>query len=334
MSMTPLVFTTYDPKEDLDVKELFQEYPHKDYQLKFIGLAKSAMVKYLESTLSKRNTTAICLRNGAELVGLVGLEAMPWMSERFRMRMFAIPHLLARRGEVVVFKRLLRYVMEELAHVDFLDCRVAVDDIPAANSLEASGFRYIGVETYMLLHLGAQEKPRTRDDFEIGPALEEEHEELSEMCSEIHFHNRFIYDPVITNKDARSLYGGLFSHCFDHSDFSVMVARSKSGPVGYVVSKINPYFSAITNTPSGSVAFAGVSPEARGYGLAETLIRWALYDLAKKRVSIVAARILASNYPALCTALKLGFKVTSNSLHFHRWVQRPTTPIPPTSENY
>jgi GNAT superfamily N-acetyltransferase len=331
--MTQLVFTTYDQETDKDVRTLFREYPHKDYQLKFMGLAKEKMIDYLEKTLSMKNTGAICLRDGHELVGMVGLEAMPWMSEHFKMRMFAINHLLARKGRALALSRLLRYVVEELAHVDFLDCRVAVDDIQAANALESSGFRYVGVETYLCRPIRADCEPDQIEGVEIGPCEESEMDELTRLCGQIHYHNRFIYDPVITDSDARSLYGKLFSHCFDHRNFQVLVARTKTGPVGYLVTKVNPHFSSVMGVCCGSLAFAGLKPDTRGSGIGEALGKHGLNQLARQGVTMVAARLLASNYQALQSALKLGFKVTSSSLHFHRWVQRPASPMPPSSHN-
>jgi GNAT superfamily N-acetyltransferase len=330
MSMTRLVFSTYDKDSDKDAKDLFLKYPHKDYQLKFMGLTKNKMLEYLQKTLTMKNTGAICLRDAGELIGLVGLEAMPWMSEHFNMRMFAINHLLAKNGDPLALSRLLRYVVEELAHVDFLDCRVAVDDVRAANALESSGFRYVGVEIYLCGHIKDIAEPHIPRGVEIGPPKADEMEDLTRMCGEIHYHNRFIYDPVITDASARSLYGRLFKRCFDHEDFRVLVARTNSGPVGYMVTKVNPYFSSVMGVDCGSLAFAGVKPGNRRNGLGAALGKRALCDLSQQGVKVVATRLLASNYQALQTAMKLGFKVTSSSLHFHRWVQRPTTPIPPS----
>ncbi len=66
-----------------------------------------------------------------------------------------------------------------------------------------------------------------------------------------------------------------------------------------------------------------VRPEARNRGIGIALNRWALYPLAEGEAAFVAVRTSASNYAALATCFHTGFKVTSTSLHFHKWIRRP-----------
>jgi hypothetical protein len=321
--MSRLVFAPYDPKRDGEVRNLFTEYNHKDHQLRAVGVSKSRMVDYLEKTLTRPTMQSICLRDEGELVGLIALQSLPWMSEHFGLRMYAVPHLLASSEGPLVRARLLRYVVEELPAVDFLDCRVAVDDVYSAHALEICGFRYVGAEIYLGQMLESQGPPDPHPHFEIDLCHGRDSEQVLEIATDTHVHNRFVYDPIIREDAAKSLYRRLVNNCFDQDQFDVLVGRSDGTVQGFIVSKINPSFSQMVGKTCGSLDFIGVRPGTRNRGLGAALNRWALHSMARKGAVFAAVRTLASNYAALANCYGTGFKVTSTSLHFHRWIQRP-----------
>ncbi|MEJ2715617.1 MAG: GNAT family N-acetyltransferase [Deltaproteobacteria bacterium] len=323
MSMSRLVFAPYDPKRDGEVRKLFTEYSHKDHQLRAVGVTKKRMVDYLEKTLAKPNMQSICLRDEGELVGLIALQSLPWMSEHFGLRMYAVPHLLAGSGGPLVRARLLRYVIEELPDVDFLDCRVAVDDVYSAHALEICGFRYVGAEIYLGQMLEGQGPPAPHPDFSIDVCTGGDPEQVVEIATDTHVHNRFVYDPIIREDAAKSLYRRLVTNCFDQDQFDVLVGRSDGIVQGFIISKISPSFSEVVGKTCGSLDFIGVRPSTRNRGLGAALNRWALHSMARKGAVFAAVRTLASNYAALANCYGTGFKVTSTSLHFHRWIHRP-----------
>ena len=323
MFMNYLTFTPYDPHRDGDVGELFRDYSHKDYQLKVMGVSKEQMVKYLEKSLFRSKMQSICLREKGRLVGLIALQSLPWMSQHFGLRMFAVPHLLAKSSGPLVHARLLRYVMEELQDVDFLDCRVAIDDIYSAHALEICDFRYVGTEIYMGQILKSISPPDSHPDFEIRPCAPQELDQVAQIAGETHVHNRFVYDPVIHEKATKSLYERLVMNCFGNNQFNVLVAHSQGKVQGFIITKMNLPFGQEVGQLSGSLDFIGVRPDARNRGLGVALNRWALFHLAEKNAVFAGVRTLANNYAALATCFRTGFSITSTSLHFHKWIQRP-----------
>ncbi len=323
MSLSRLVFAPYDPNRDQEVRQLFKEYPHKDYQLRTMGVFKDRMAAYLERTLRAPGVQSICLRDDGRLVGLVALQSLPWMSEHFSMKMYAVPHLLAKSDGPLVRARLLRYVIEELREVDFLDCRIAVDDVFSAQALETCGFRYVGTEVYLGQMLGTYEHPPPLSGLEIRNCERADRRQVLEIVEATHVHNRFVYDPLIDAGLARSLYRRLVENLFEDHQFKISVARSKGAVEGFIISKINTTFAEVAGVKSGSLDLIGVRPETRNRGLGAQLNRVALSDMARCGVQFAAVRTLASNYPALKITARTGFSVTSTSLHFHRWIQQP-----------
>jgi GNAT superfamily N-acetyltransferase len=322
MSMSSLVFAPFDGSRGGEVRRLFMEYPHKDFQLKSMKVSKETMADYLETTLQAASRETICLRANGKLVGLIALQSLPWMSEHFGLKMYAVPHLLAGYGGPLVRTRLLRYVIEELQEVDFLDCRIAVDDVYAAHALEAAGFRYVGTEAYLGQELGRDEPFDPPSDFEIAECSRADREQVLEIVEDTHVQNRFICDPLIGADLARSLYRKLVDNCFDQAQFTTLVARCHGAVQGFIISKVNETFCQVVGMKTGSLDFIGVRPDIRNRGLGACLNRAALYRMAQQGVQYVGVRTLANNYPALRITFKTGFAVTSTSLHFHRWIKR------------
>jgi ribosomal protein S18 acetylase RimI-like enzyme len=325
MSMRHLTYAPFNADKDGDIHHLFCDYKFKDYQHKFMGVSKEQMVQYLKKTLSEPGAQSICMREGNQLVGLISLKSLPWMSNHFGFRMYAVTHLLAKGENPLVHARLLRYVMEELPNVDFLDCRVAVDDVCSTHALEICGFRYVGAEIYLGQFLKAGDPPEPQPRFEIRPLVQpQDQDRVLAIAGETHTHNRFAYDPFINGHAAKSLYQRLVANCFKHNQFDVLVAQSAETVEGFIISKLNLAFSQEVGFQCGSLDFIGVDPEIRNRGLGKALNQWALYHLAQKGVVYAAVRTMASNYAALTLVHRTGFQMTSTSLHFHKWVARPT----------
>jgi len=160
MSLSRLVFAPYDPRRDDEVEMLFREYSHKDFQLQAMGISKDSMAEFLKTTLLEAESQNIILRDDGRLVGLISLQFLPWMSDHFGLRMYAVRHLLARSDSPLVHTRLLRVVIEELPDVDFLDCRVAVDDVGSGYS----GLRVISETRPDFIKLDMHITRNVRDD--------------------------------------------------------------------------------------------------------------------------------------------------------------------------
>jgi ribosomal protein S18 acetylase RimI-like enzyme len=323
MSMSSLVFAPFDGSRGGEVRRLFKEYPHKDFQLKSMKVSKEGMANYLETTLQSAGTQSICLRANGKLVGLVALKPLPWMSKHFGLQMYAVPHLLAGFEGPLVRARLLRYMIEELQDVDFLDCRIAVDDVYAAQALEVAGFRYVGTEAYLGQELRRDEPFDPPADIEIAECSRSDRKQVLEIVTSTHLHNRFACDPLIRTDLARSLYRKLVDNCFDQPQFTTLVARCHGAVQGFIISKTNETFCQLVGMKTGSLDFIGVRPDNRNRGLGASLNRAALYRMAQQGVQYVGVRTFANNYPALRITFKTGFAVTSTSLHFHQWIKRP-----------
>jgi|GEM_PF-752232 len=322
MNLTKLAFMQYDRTVADDVRRLFVDYPHKDYQLRVMGVSKDLMADYLHTTLMESGMQTICLRDNGNLVGLIALQFLPWMSEHFGLRMYAVRHLLSGSTNPLVQARLLRFVIEELVEVDFLDCRIAADDIFCAHALEICGFRYVGTEIFLGKKLTPVKACDLSESTNIHDCSPGDQSEVLKIVEDSHIHNRFVYDPLIDGQAARSLYRRLVAKCFDQPNFKVFVEKSGSQVQGFIVSKINKSFGEIVGVRCGSLDFIGVRPEERKHGLGLGLNNAALRHMFQDGLEYAGVRTLVNNYPAMRNCFATGFAVTSSSLHFHKWIRR------------
>lgn len=318
------MYAPFNPDRDIEIRRLFNDYSFKDYQIKFMGASKERMLEYLIKSLYQTDVQTICMRGNDQLIGLISLKPLPWLSNHFGFRMYAVVHLLANGEDPLIQARLLRYVMEESPNVDFLDCRIAANDVFSAHALEICGFRYVGAEIYLGQIVKTEDQSEPETDFEISPFLRHrDQDQVLEIANDIHIHNRFHYDPFIDPSDAKSIYKRLVANSFEDDRFSILVAQLKGKIEGFIISKLNRPLSEELGFLCASLDFIGVRQKNRNRGLGQALNQWAQYHLAQKGVVFVGVRTMASNYPALTVCNKTGFRLTSSSLHFHKWISRP-----------
>jgi ribosomal protein S18 acetylase RimI-like enzyme len=324
MTKGHLTYGLLDLDRDLEIQGLFDEYSFKDYQIQFMGAPKRQMVEYFKKSLFHADVLNFCLRDKNQLIGLISIKALPWLSKHFGFRMYGVVHLLTKGEDPLVQARLLRYVMEESRDVDFLDCRIAANDVHSAHALEICGFRYVGAEIYLGRILQTEKVLAPSILFEISPFLgDRDKDQILDIAGKIHIHNRFSYDPFIKEEAAKSVYQRLVANCFEDDQFNILVARSPEKIEGFIISKFNRTLSDHLGFRCASLDFIGVRREIRNKGLGQALNQWALADLARNGVVFVGVRTMASNYRALTVCHRTGFQMTSSSLHFHKWVSRP-----------
>ena len=201
LSLNP--FTENDLEE---VGALFRDYPHKDFQLQQLDIPKNKMVDFLKRSLYLNNTNQACLRESGRVVGLIGIGALPWMSRLFGAKMYSLRHFLTADRSQGYFQTMIRYVLDQMPEVDFLDCRVASGDIQAIHALENLGFRFVGNEVYLARSLTKAEIPEKYGRTGCVPCPDELKSQVLALVEQTHVHNRFMYDPEVTPEQANNIF--------------------------------------------------------------------------------------------------------------------------------
>jgi len=314
------------PLTEADLEEvgcLFRDYHHKDFQLQQLDIPKGKMVDFLKRSLFTDNTNQACLREGGRVVGLIGIGALPWMSRLFGAKMYSLRHFLTADRPQGYFQTMIRYVLDQMPEVGFLDCRVASGDIQAIHALENSGFRFVGNEVYLARSLAAGKIPEEYGRTGCVPCPDELKSQVLALVEQTHVHNRFMYDPEVTLDQANDIFRRYVSGIAFQEGFQTLVMKTGSVVDGFLIYKHNSDLSQAVGGSYASLDFIGVNRASQNRGIGESLNKAALHDLAGSGATHVVVRTFASNYPAIRICHKVGFKITSSDLHFHRWFRNP-----------
>ena len=309
--------------EDLpEAEDLFNTYSFKDFQLKQLGIPKHKMAGFLKRSLVGKGVFNAILREEGRLVGLVSAKFLPWMSQLMGAKMYSMQHFVTAGKRAGFYQTMLQYVMDQIPDMDFLDCRVASGDINAIQALENSGFRFVGNEVYMVRSLRDSPAHYQNACPDCVPCNEELKPEVMKLVEETHFHNRYMYDPQVSAKDAADIYSKYLAGFAFTPDYHSLIKVSGGVVQGFIFYKFNSALSQMVGgSHYASLDFIGVRQDRQNRGLGEKLNQAALYDLTADHTSHVVCRTFGSNYPAMRILQKVGFKITSSDLHFHMWLR-------------
>jgi ribosomal protein S18 acetylase RimI-like enzyme len=296
-------------------------YPFKDFQLRQLDIPKEKMLKYLQASLGGKQVNSAYLTEEGRLVGLISARHLPWLSGHFKANMFTLQHLLTLGKEPGYFQNMIRYLLDQVEDIDFLDCRVAAGDINAIQALENSGFRFVGNEIFLVRSLLKDPVDESYRHPECVPCPDDMQDQVFELAAKTHFHNRYMYDPEVAPDEAAAIYQRYLSGLAFNSDYHCLIKLEDGEVQGFIFYKYNKNLSHMVGRGYASLDFIGVNNAARNRGLGDALNRAALWHLSKMGVTHVVVRTLGSNYPALRIVHKVGFRITSSDLHFHHWLR-------------
>tara|TARA_B100000609_G_scaffold199535_1_gene203867 strand:- start:2762 stop:3778 length:1017 start_codon:yes stop_codon:yes gene_type:complete len=309
----------YEHMKD-DLCQLFEDYPHKDFQLHTQRIEKSQMVAYLYQQLETLQARGrlFSLSLQGRLKGLLCLVPKPWLSRQLGLNIWYVQHLvLAPEIEPWLVSRLLREAVASIKdEVDFVFARPASSDILSVQGLESIGFRNVGCELVGNVRCQPLTKPLTHELQSIQKTQLDDICSIARMC---HEHNHYIYDPRLSSEDAAALFEALVRYQATSEHVEVLVATQEQEAVGFLSFRQNKSLSQFFGRPFACLDFIGVHPRAQGQGVGHALNLAALHQLHEQGVKYASVRTMSSNYLALAALHKLGYRITSSNFVLHWW---------------
>ncbi len=315
----------YDLREsDADgVRELFRAYGHRDYQLHLLGITKDAMVGFLWDALAEAPEYSFVLKERGRITGLFSLSYQRWLSKRLGTRTWSVRHLvLSPDVSPSSVQRLLSVGLDSISCLaDFVYGRAASSDIPVIVGLQGVGFETVGGEICGVLAPGGAptEQPQP-DGLRFVKARTEKLDEVARIARQSHDINHFAYDPRFPAERVAALYEGVVRFDAADQNGSMMVAEKDGAVVGFHTYRRNRRLECYVAPGLYSLNYIGVDPEARLRGLGEMLTWKVLEELAQSGARGITVRTMLSNYRALATLRKVGARIASANLVFHRWL--------------
>ncbi len=304
-----------------DLSALLRRYPHRNHQLRTLGVDKNAMTAYLLGGMDRADTRVLFEVREGHLEGLIQVVPDTLLSQRLGRRMWSIRHVLsADDGRFGVVRRLVSALVEDLeGRADMVTARVASGDLVALNALERNGFRVVTGEI-----AGVVRPTRVVSAHPAGLVIEvmrpDHVEDVAAIAGRSHVHNRFAYDPRFDRDEVRLLYEDLIRRYAEDPDTTSLVARTRDGTIlGFISTRLNRAISDATNRTLASLDFIGVQPDVRTRGIGDALNQHALARMYSLGVHAITVRTLMNNFEALGVLQKLGMRITSSNVVLHRW---------------
>lgn len=304
------------------LKKFFLKYPFKNYQLNNIGINKKNMVKYLISTIYGREINNFSALEEDTLLGFISLRKLNYFSEMFGYYIYSIKHFLYDKKFKTNCQLLLDYSLLAIKNIDVVTCKIASDDISTIHSLEDSEFNFVGNQIDLILNINDYAPIQNIDKKNISIAKKEDLPQILKIIGKVHTKNPFIYDPYFDNNKVIKLYCELMKDSFLNDDFIIFVYKSNKKVIGFISVKFNKFFSKYSNKKCASLDFIGVDNQNSEKGIGTQLNICALNYLKNNSFDICAVKTLSDNYSSLRICSKVGFKITSSSLLFHKWITK------------
>jgi GNAT superfamily N-acetyltransferase len=284
------------------------------------------------------------VRGREDLAGVACLEALPWESGIYGIRMANVPLLVAAGDEGAtgsVYDALLAHldrVPRDTAD-EHLACRTRVDDTPLTHALQRAGWLLMDTT----LELG-WELPRLRieegsSEFVVTDALQRTIrvpkgdaivrtataadagplERLARVAFTKHTLTRYSADPTLPIARTGELYAQWAGNACRGSFADVVgVAELAAGPVGFQTLKLDRAFGEALAAGWADFGIGAMDPGMRGLGVFRAILCRVLAWCQDNQVRSARGRVLASNSAMLRTVLLAGATITTAFHTFHR----------------
>jgi len=322
----PLVELVETPsREQLpEIRRLFLDYAHRNYQLRVMNIDKNDMAAYLQDRLLACDNGRTCLslsHEGSVLDGLARIVPSTMLSERLECRMWSFKHLIVRETEAgYVASSLIDSVLQGIEkEADIVTARIAASDQAVVGALQEQGFRVMTGEVAGIIRFDGPD-PEVPEGLSVT-SMEDRHvEEVASIAGSVHRYNRFAYDPRFESGSVSMMYGHLIEKYSIDDDTETLVVTDRSGEVlGFISFRLNKILERFAGRRLASLDFIGVRKEVQVRGIGDLLNRSALRALRRRNVEVVTVQTLMSNYNALAVLRKIGFRITSANMVMHRW---------------
>ena len=186
--------------------------------------------------------------------------------------------------------------------------RVQSNDFITIHTLQKSGF--ILVDGLISLDINTSNIEIGQPANEIREADKNDLKELNNLTSGLYSISRTFNDPLIPKNKANEFYmEWIKNSILGKAADLVLVWEEEKKILGY-----------ITLQKKGQIPLLGVSPEARGKGIAKRLVMFSLNKFKEWEVEVVTVETQAGNIPALRVYQDCGFKIINSFLTL-RWAR-------------
>lgn len=256
-----------------------------------------------------------------DMQALSVLRRIPWESAQLGIPSGALSPVLAQspQAAAAVARRLEQWAVSQ--HIALLSARVQAEETAAAQGLEAAGWQVVDTILEFWWDLAGWTAP-TGGDWTVRPALPSDQQPMADLAATAFtdssaIRTRYTADPRLNRERVADLYRAWLLESFagTFAD-AVLIAEAAGRPVGFVAMKLEHPVHTMT---VGRITLNAVAPEARNRGAYTAALAGALQWCRDQGAGHARLLTQATTYPVHRVCQRLGGRVASAHLTFHRW---------------
>lgn len=279
--------------------------------------------RLLEQALARPDAVTVAVMAGERLEGLLVGRYSGWDSEHFGYGVAVIEGIYLPEGgydrDRAVADRLVagfeRWCREQ--GIRFASIRLSSLQLPAIHALEQAGFRYIESYIYNVVDLDRLGEPNGPLPV-LRAARPEDEAVMLRYAPGAFATQRFHADPRIAPDKAEGLYRKWIASAFADPSRRTLVMEDEGRPVAFMVYRPEDYRETL-GLRSASLNMALLDPDTRGKGVGSLFYQALLHHYRREGFDLVESGLTLRNQVSLNWHNKLGFRVVSTQVTFHRW---------------
>jgi GNAT superfamily N-acetyltransferase len=268
--------------------------------------------------------SAFAFSRAGDVVGIILFRLSEWDSEYFGWNVAIVDSLIVQGPDDAAKSDIALGLLNRFhdwcrsADVRFVSARIPALDLPVVHSFEALGFRYI--ESWIFNKYDLRKKDeRPQCSFELRLAEPKDLAIMSEYSNGAFASQRFHADPHIPVEKAEQLYRNWIKTAFDDPNQKILVHDVSGRPAAFLIyftRDLRKYF----DLQFAMWKMALLDPSQRGRGMGTEFL-WAMLDYHRTEgLDVVDSGLSMRNQDSLNLHNKVGFKVVSTLVTFHKWL--------------
>ena len=235
---------------------------------------------------------------------------LEWDTAFFGVR---IGRVEAERLSTDDIKWVLKWCREQRVQCLYFLC--APDDDTSVKVAEEHRFHLVDIrlDFSKQLSIGSELEQPSLGTVAVRPFRKEDWPSLQKIAETSYTDTRFFYDEHFPREQAAALYREwLKKSCDEFADALLVSQDQDNAASGFITCHVD-------SPQSGRIGLVGVSSEARGGGVGQSLVHAAQSYFAKRGVSQISVVTQGRNLAAQRLYQKFGFRSRSLHLWYHKW---------------
>lgn len=264
-----------------------------------------------------KDTNYFIVRDSEKVELIASIKYLGWDSNIFNKKigMFDIYHCDIKTSFIgTVMKEVNKFCLEE--NYDCLFAKAGTDKYDLMHLLESNGYKLM--DSIVTLKTNLNKKVIEESNYNTRVLDESDLDTVLDIIDNLYSYGRFYIDSNLDNEDVNKLYKQWITNEIRNSKVDVIGIEVSGKVVGFISCKYRQIKE--TNKVEGIISLVGIDKTYQGIGIGKQLMKSILCYFKKKDMYEVYVGTQIDNISALNFYISNGFKITSSTNSFHKWI--------------